>query len=360
MSLPNKKEKVLVLVLIQSFIPFAKQDEYLIILQNTIYSIENQYKEDNVEAHLVLSDDGSDYMKQFLNGDYEIQLLSLKEVNEIRNIYHLNIDEIICASQSEYFRKADLFNFYLKTKGHLYDLIIFLDDDHNFVENDSLLRFINHLQQGYNFIVGRYYHPEEKFRTMNNGMYNWGIQGTTYAITYPVIKSLRFFSESVKEWGFAEDYDIFRKAYLASLNSEVKAIFDGSIITVDNITGRWQYCLQKIGGLKAGVKKFEIEHKTTFKKAAIKMEKWMSIAPNKYGLNEFIIQNINSLEDYFEFGLFLQKRIISIQELTILILLRRIKWELIVMRSRLARLFLNDKIISLIKSKINYKKPIRK
>ena len=108
------------------------------------------------------------------------------------------------------------------------------------------------------------------------------------------------------------------------------------------------------------VKKFEIEHKTTFKKAAIKMEKWMSIAPNKYGLNEFIIQNINSLEDYFEFGLFLQKRIISIQELTILILLRRIKWELIVMRSRLARLFLNDKIISLIKSKINYKKPIRK
>jgi hypothetical protein len=349
-------EKTKVLFLVQSCIPEAKQDEYLPILKNTIHSIKQQTKDNSLQVHIVISDDGSGYLKDLIDSNINIGFLSQENLDKVNQKYNLNINELVYAPESEYFRKADLFNFYLKQKGNLYDLVIFLDDDHNFVKNDSLERFVKHYKQGYNFIVGRYYHPACRFRTVNNGMYNWGIQGTTYAVSYSILETINFFSESVREWGFAEDYDIFRKAYLSSLKSDVKAVFDGNIITVDNISGRWQYCINKIGGFEIGVKKFEEEHGITFKKAAIGMEKWMSVIPDEYGLSEFIIQNID-LEDYFSFGKLLQKSKISLKEIKFIIIWRKIRWKLVMLRSNFSRLFLSERQIEFVKNKIRYQKP---
>ncbi|MDX2254097.1 MAG: hypothetical protein NW214_01140 [Pseudanabaenaceae cyanobacterium bins.39] len=305
-----------VLFLVQSCIPAIKHNEYFPILQNTIKSIINQKRRADIEIRIVITDDGSGYLKSFVDHSIDIQSLSLDNLLIIKNKYDLNVDEIICAPESEYFRKADLFNFYLRSKGSLYDLIIFLDDDHNFIKEDCLIRFISNYEKGYNFIVGRYYHPVYWFCTVNNGLYDWGIQGTTYAVSFPILKSIGFFSDSVKEWGFAEDYDIFRKAYLASLKHSVKAVFDSNIITVDNINGRWKYCVQKLGGFETGIKKFEQEHAITFKKAAIKMQDWMDVIPNDYGISELVMKKIN-LEELMKFESLLKDRKTSLFDINL-------------------------------------------
>lgn len=288
-------QTIKVLFLIQSFIPEIKHAEYFQVLKKTIGAIKNQNQDNSVQTTIVISDDGSDYLKKYIKNNTGIDFLPEDKLDTIKQKYDIEVDELICAPASDYFRKAELFNFYLKTKGSLFDLIIFLDDDHNFVREDSLEKFIKHYKTGYNFIVGNLYHPVHRLYDIDSTC-----QGTTYAMTYKALKRIGFFSNQVKDWGFGEDADIFYKAYLATQHNIIKAIYDTNIITVDNISARWSNCMQRAGGLKEGIKKFEKYHNVDYQNCIPPKKLWMDIIYNEYGFKKNIIRSM-TLKDYLRY-----------------------------------------------------------
>ena len=288
-------EKTKVLFLVQSYIPKAKHDEYFSILKNTINSIKKQKIDDSLQINIVITDDGSDYLKDDIDNNFDISFISQEKLVEIKHKYNLDIDEIVYTTESNYFRKADLFNFYLKQKGSGYDLIIFLDDDHNFIRNDSLEKFIKHYNAGYNFIVGNLYHPIHHLYDIDSTC-----QGTTYAMTYNALRRINFFNEKVKEWGFGEDADIFYKSYLATQKNIIKAIFDTNIITIDNISARWSNCIKTAGGIEEGIEKFESYHNVNYHSCIPSKEMWMDIIYNEYGLRKGLIRTMK-LTDYLAY-----------------------------------------------------------
>ena len=288
-------EKTKVLFLIQSYIPKVKHDEYFFIFKNTINSIKQQKIDDSLQVNIVITDDGSDYLKDFIDNNVDINFLSKESLDIIKSKYDLDIDEIVSTSESNYFRKADLFNFYLKQKGSKYDLIIFLDDDHNFIRNDSLEKFIKHYNTGYNFIIGNLYYPIHHLYDIDSTC-----QGTTYAMSYDALKRINFFNEKVKEWGFGEDADIFYKSYLATQKNIIKAIFDTNIITVDNISSRWSNCIKTAGGIEEGIKKFEQYHNVDYHNCIPSKKLWMDIIYNEYGFRKSIIRSM-TLNDYLKY-----------------------------------------------------------
>ena len=285
-----------VLFLVQSFIPQEKQDEYLPILQKTINSIRCQDRDDKTNIKVVLTDDGSAFIKHY--SSQEIGYLTNSQLEKVKETYQLNVDEIVAVAESEFYQKAELWNFYLFHQGSNYDLIIFLDDDHNFVKNDSLRKFIQHYQEGYNFIVGRLYHPVDGFRIFD---YDTRVQGTTFAFTWNALKNIGFFSASVKNWGCGEDSDIFWRAYLGHKDHKIKAICDGNIITVDNISGRWKYCLSKLGGVDIFKRKFLEEYGVNpHQNPSRHKTEWMDIIPDELGFSETTIQFM-TLENYLNY-----------------------------------------------------------
>jgi hypothetical protein len=286
-----------VLFLIQSYIPLVKQDSYMPILQETINSINNQQITKEIKSHIVLSDDGSFYLKKYIHNDInqDIRILNIQEVQEIREAYGLNVDEVMITPESDLFKKASLFNFYLKNKGSQFDLVVFLDDDHAFVRNDSVSKFVQYYREGYNFIVGRLYLSKEGFYD-----FNLGVQGTTYAISYSTLKLINFFNESIKEWGFGEDHDIFYRIYLEYLNSRINAVYDSNIVTVDKISGRWLYCTNKIGGSELGRNKFKEKYGVSMEDSVVPKSYWMKIISNDLGLKESYFRYL-AIDEYLNF-----------------------------------------------------------
>ena len=89
------------------------------------------------------------------------------------------------------------------------------------------------------------------------------------------------------------------------------------------------------------------------------MNGWMDVIPNRYGLSEFIIQRIN-LSDFLRLETLLEhNKKIDFICFFILVLIKQIRWLTILLRSRLFRVLLDEKIIDFIKKIIQYKKPIR-
>ena len=282
-----------VLCVVQSFIPKEMEDKYLPILKNTINSIKDQKIGKEIKVSLVLSDDGSEYLHKYINidCDEDIRYLNQAEIAEINRLLNTNLDKIIVSRKSDCFRKASLFNFCLKDETNKYDLAIFLDDDHCFVRKDSITRFVQHYRNGYSFIVGRLYLQKHGFYD-----FNFGVQGTTYALSYSALKTLNFFNELVVEWGFGEDIDIFHRAYLASQKSRISAIFDSNIITEDMISGRWLACMNKVGGKEIGEKKFKELYGISMEESSTEKNKWMTIIQNDLCFDEKLFRRLNIID----------------------------------------------------------------
>jgi len=280
-----------ILFLVQSCIPNVNHVEYFPSLKRTIASIRNQKNIGQNNITIVLSDDGSGYLSEFIDLDKFIQYLPLEKTKLIKEKYSLEVDEIVCVPESEYFMKANLFNFYLKDKGYLYDLIVFLDDDHGFIRSDSLTKFVQHYRNGYDFIVGRLYLQIHGFYD-----FNFGVQGTTYALSYSALKTLNFFNESVIEWGFGEDIDIFYRAYLLFQKAKISPVFDSNIITVDEISGRWNSCMNNVGGKEIGQKKFKELYGISIEESSVEKNKWMTIIQNDLYFDEKLFRLLNIID----------------------------------------------------------------
>ncbi|MBY6198491.1 polysialyltransferase family glycosyltransferase [Vibrio hangzhouensis] len=223
-----------------SLIPEQKKDEYFEILRRTINGIRNQNVSDEVNIEIVLCDDGSPYLKDMASNT--ISYLNEDDLDYIKSEYMLDVDNIVCVSENKYYNKGGLLNCCLKKNPS--DYVIVLDDDHPFIDDECLNRFLNHFRNGYNFVVGRLCNPDMTFR----GYLDNRVQGTTFALSYELLEKINFFSSEVRQWGCGEDTDTFYKVYQEHLKGNVRAIYDGNIITQDLISGRWRYCLETVGG----------------------------------------------------------------------------------------------------------------
>ena len=267
-----------ILYLIQSFIPKEKQQDYFSVLTKTIDSVKNQRLASADSFDIALCDDGSDYLAKYATD--KITLFGDKELNSINELISLDLKYLALISNSVYYNKGALFNFVLQRIGKDYDIIFVLDDDHPFFYNDSLERVIKHFKRGFNFVVGRLYFPkEDKFRCY----YDNAVQGTTFAISYDLLKKVDFWSDNVKEWGCGEDSEIFWKVYNYFFNyHSVMAIYDGNIITEDCISDRWLYCMTNVGGRE----NFKISFKNIYgvdphQNEARNKKSWLKLARNE-------------------------------------------------------------------------------
>lgn len=281
-----------ILLLIQSFIPKEKHREYLPILQDTLNAVHSQKLPNDIDLTVVLSDDGSDYLRSHCRDS--ISILESNELDQIRSSYGLDVSDVVLSPPSPYYLKADLFNHYLRAKGKHYDCLFFLDDDHPFVTEDCLLRAVQHFTAGYELIVGRLCDPNGYYRSYNDRR----VQGTTFAVSYNVLASIGFFSDQVKVWGCGEDSDIFWKLYKYSQESGLRAIYDGNIQTVDRLTGRWRYAEKLAGGLEAFKAKFFEHHGVTpHNNASRNKPEWMELAKDRKGIPEGLFPFIK-LDEY--------------------------------------------------------------
>ena len=285
-----------ILVLIQSYLPAQRHKEYIDVLKETIRSIRTQKLDPHHQVHIVLSDDGSDYLHKYASN--AIQILPEQKLIEIKRIHNLDVDQIILAEPSPYYQKADLFNFYLESAGEAYECIVILDDDHAFVRDDAIARFASHFKAGYNFVAGRICNPSGYFRSY----FDSTVQGANFALTYDLLKAVDFFGRRVKLWGCGEDSDIFWKVYNQALEREAKAIYDGNIITIDKLSGRWIFALQKAGGVKEFKAGFLSEYGVDpHDNPSRHKYKWMQYKPDDNRIRESLFPFIRFAE-YHDFA----------------------------------------------------------
>jgi len=284
-----------ILFLVQSYIPAVKQEEYLSILTDTIDSIARQPVLDGFNVNVVLCDDGSDYLAD-LQGD-EIQEVEDKQLDVIKEKFKLKINNLFISKKSNNYQKADLFRYVIELYLSQYELFIFLDDDHSFVHENSLLKFVQHYNQGYEFIVGKLYHPVNRFRFYTD----YKVQGTTFALSKQALINGHFFTKYIAQWGCGEDSEVFFKAYKLCNNKKLKAIYDSNIITIDKITGRWLYCQNQVGGVDIFKKGFkELYGVDPHNNPSRDKKKWMDFLPLENGINEKLSVFV-SLSEYLTY-----------------------------------------------------------
>ncbi|MGA1868172.1 MAG: hypothetical protein ACMUJM_06450 [bacterium] len=281
-----------ILFLIQSFIPKEKYQEYMGVLQGTITSIRRQQCNQDFKIHITLSDDGSEYLENL--AESQIKIISGNYLKHVRNIHSLDIDSLVLVGKSNHYNKGELFNYYLRQEGNNYDLIIFLDDDNPFVYTHSLKKFIFHFKNGYNFILGRLSSAQGTLRSF----YDNKVQGTTFALTYNALKDIDFFGDRIKLWGCGEDSDIFWRIYSGYKNGIIKAVYDGTIITIDRISGRWKYCREKTGGIEFFKKDFyETYGIDPHRNPSRKKTEWITLEKNFRNIDESLFPFIY-LDEY--------------------------------------------------------------
>jgi len=242
-----------ILCLIQSFIPKEAHNKYFPVLKNTIEIIRSQNIKE-ISLTVILTDDGSGYLSHY--GKKYIRELTSKEVREVNRKHHLNVDHIFAYPRSNQFMKASLFNAAIKKYGRSHDLIVFMDDDQHFLSPDAFQRFARAEREGYNFITGR-------LATKEGTLYSFRtpyVQGTTYAVTPDILEGVGLFNKKVEDWGLGDDEDMFWKVYCAYCEGKVCALFDGDIVSIGRISGRWHYCKEAAGGLDAFVDLFKREY----------------------------------------------------------------------------------------------------
>lgn len=286
-----------ILFLIQSVIPRVKHDDYFPILMRTLQSIREQNPCSNVEIEVALSDDGSDYLATYASD--KMKLISQnKTLDEINKKFNLNIDHLVLIAENNKYLKADLFNYFFKHNTTKYDLVVILDDDHPFIFKDTLTRLYNHHRKGYNFIVGRIVNPNKKFRSYLDNT----VQGSTFILSGQLLKDINYFGERVKIWGCGEDTEAFWRVYLQYKKGNVKGIYDGNIMTIDSLSGRWMYCHIEAGGIELFRKDFYETYGVNphNNKSRIK-QNWLDYSEDRYGIKEKYFLFV-TLDDYFNFN----------------------------------------------------------
>jgi len=264
------------LILIQSFIPGDKYDEYMPIVRETVAAVRRQVLPAGCTIHVVLSDDGSPYLGPRGSGD--LRILSPEETAAVRKEHKLDVDDIVRNESPGGFRKADLYNHYIRTRGDAFDVFFFLDDDHTFFDERSLARVVAHVENGFNFVVGRLCNRNLYFRSYLDNH----VQGTTFAMSRDLFLLINGFSEHVRSWGCGFDADLFWRLYESSLKGAVKAVYDGNIITQDKLSRRWSGHAGAGGGVKGFRESFRQIHAVDpFDNPSRKKTAWMRQAQDE-------------------------------------------------------------------------------
>lgn len=290
-------EPMRLLVMIQSFIPESKYLEYLPVLRSTIESVRSQSLPAGTDLTVVLCDDGSQYLAEY--AAEKIAILPRPQTAKIREVHGLDVDEVVLVAASQYFMKAELFNFYLRPNADHYDCLFFLDDDNGFQDNECLARVIAHFQSGYNYVIGRLCNPNLYFRNYDAG----SVQGTTYAVDPTLLKKVGYFGEHVKNWGTGDDPELVWKLFVRARLGEVKAIYDGNIKTFDRLSGRWQYARKKAGGdqvFRSGF--YELHGVDPYNNPSRIKSEWIELAKDDHGIPERLYPYIK-LSEYLSFDI---------------------------------------------------------
>ena len=226
-----------------SVIPEAKHGEYLPALKRTLSSLRRQDLGPH-SLHIALGDDGSHYLREHATS--LPRTLERHTTASIAQHHDLAVDDIFLVQHTPHYNKAALLNHYLQARLRFFDAVLLLDDDHPFTATDALTRALGHLQAGYDFVMGRLQNPDGSYRTYWDNR----VQGTTLFFSRRLMEAIDYFGESVQRWGCGEDSETFWRVFTTCQRLGWRGVYDGNIMTVDELSGRWAACSKQAGGVE--------------------------------------------------------------------------------------------------------------
>jgi hypothetical protein len=215
---------------------YAPEESYRRVLIQTIQSIRNQDYSGRVE--IAICDDGSHWSRSLLQGESTKGVFERSEIEQEPLLQDLDIDWYLVGRRTSQYNKAVLWN--LAADLVQSDALVFLDDDHPFLRQDSITSYAKYLQK-YEFVIGRIQNRGGVFRLFRDGQ----VQGSNFGIKKSLLNDIGRFNEATSLWGAGEDSDLFWKVYskIGRQNRQHKqACYAGDIVTADLCSYRWASC----------------------------------------------------------------------------------------------------------------------
>jgi len=215
---------------------FATTIEHRNVLLKTIESILEQ-RPTAAEVSICVVDDGSYWSQGLFDSEVEeIKVFAGDEVKQEEILRDIFCDSYVVTNKMDKYNKAELLN--LAVENNKADFYVILDDDHPFLSNKSLLRYLKYFET-HDFVMGRLLNSKHKARRYSDRL----VQGTNFGLSAELLRVVGGFGEYTAEWGRGEDSDIFYKVFSElKRDGARKAIYAGEIITIDLCSGRWLGC----------------------------------------------------------------------------------------------------------------------
>lgn len=222
-----KKKPTLILSI--GFIPKDGSEKVTqVVSQNFIRIKKNTLNYDD-DYHLFYADDGSELFDDYSHED-DFKIIDRKSKN-LPISY--NCDRYIITPRKFHgmYAKGEIINFVAREIMPNYSHMILLDDDQEFLFEDSIIKFSEYFNQGYDFIIGRLIDPNG----LSRHLFDNTVQGTTIGFSREVLDSITPLPSKILEWGAGEDSVLFHEAW----RNDVKALYAGDIISIDRLSKRW-------------------------------------------------------------------------------------------------------------------------
>jgi len=230
-------------VIIAHFAPKFNGDKYFNLLRDNINNLRNQIYDQNIE--IIICDDGSYWTKDLYEDRDTDEILVLGE-DEIKNsnlFTGLLFDKYYGLPDVNKYRAIRLKVEAIERSK--YDKIVILDDDHPFLNNNSIGLFSNYLDK-FSYVKGRLIGPNN----LPQLYISRNAQGTTYGFKKELYLKMNGFSEFLYDNAFGEDNDILYRFYKIITDSQntLKGCFAGDVITKDLATNRWDDRVKSMEG----------------------------------------------------------------------------------------------------------------
>jgi len=220
-------------VIISHFAPKGNEDKWRNILLKTIRSIRSQKV--NFQVEIIVCDDGSTWSSS-IGGDPDTIIdLSKSQISKLKIFKDLDVDRYLYINSGDKYYRARLLHYaYSNAK---YSKIVTLDDDHQFTNKKSLMRYYNYLNK-YDFVRGRIMGSDGTPQLFSST----SVQGTNQGFTKSIYKKIGGLGYYLFEGLSGADDDLTWKIYdYLSRNypNQKKACFAGEIITHNAKGSRW-------------------------------------------------------------------------------------------------------------------------
>ena len=220
-------------IIIAHYAPKVNCEKYFKLLKDNIDIIRGMHFSKDIE--IIVCDDGSYWSFDLFDADSdEIIVLNKEKITENAIFADLNIDKYYGLKDIDQYRGVILKDKAIRNSK--YEKIIILDDDHHFINKNSLTLFSKYLDK-YIYVKGRVIGPDnipQLFLSKN-------AQGTTYGFRKELYINCGGFSAYLFENGFGEDNDILYQFYnyLSKNYSNKVSCFAADISTKDLASNRW-------------------------------------------------------------------------------------------------------------------------